>query len=206
MSATELAEEFLKAVDEVAADLESEHGLKRGGTRMTGAAGASVAFDGHGMVLVLGCDRGEIDAWMTRSGGGGIQFQLSLVLGLAGVDGWRTRWPRIIGSDTADRSVSMLVGDVLRYAGPWVRNEPDAMRRLEEFREVDLALKMAQFGPGRRSGDQWNEVRDAWDRQDLGRLVRSLDALPAPLRPVEEQARQYALRWDPSGPPAAPAP
>ena len=195
MSAENLAESFLEAVDQEAERLETELGLERGGMRRSSDAVASVSFHGDGVVLTLACDRGEIDATLAPEGGEERPFQITMVLALAGVEDWRTRWPRIIGADTADRSVKLLVDDVLGHAGPWLSGDREALERLDDFRELELALKMAQFGAGRRPGDQWRPVRQAWERQDLQAMVEALDELEEPLREVEEKAGRYAERW-----------
>lgn len=195
MSADNLAEAFLAAVDDAAGRLESAHGLIRRATEKSSGAVAKVSFGGDGTVLVLTCDRGEIDGFLARAGDEDRPFGISTLLGLAGVPDWRTRWPRIIGADTADRSVKLLVDDVVAHAGPWLTGGADALDRLDAFRELDLALKMAQFGPGRRPVDEWTPVKAAWDAQDLGALVAAVDGLPEPRREVETKAREYGQRF-----------
>lgn len=198
MSGDRLADAFLDAALEVASRLEEGLDLGPPETTRESDDAASVSFPGPGVVLTLGCDRGEMDATLTRAGpGDGPAFQIRLVLGLAGVDGWRTRWPRIVGPETARRSVESLVNDILEHGGPWLRGDPEALARLEDFREVGLALKMAQFGPGRRPSDEWAPVQDAWESQALGPLADAIRGLPGPLRPVEEQAMAYAERHRP---------
>ncbi|MGD2070883.1 MAG: hypothetical protein PVI57_19585 [Gemmatimonadota bacterium] len=198
MSGDRLADAFLDAAREAASRLEDGLGLGSPETTRVSDDTAAVSFVGPGVVLTLVCDRGEMDAMLTRAEvEDGPAFQIRLVLGLAGVEGWRTRWPRIVGSETARRSVGSLVSDILEHGGPWLRGDPDALERLEDFREVGLALKMAQFGPGRRPAGEWAPVRDAWESQALGPLADAIRGLPRPLRAVEEQAMAYAERHRP---------
>ena len=195
MSADELADAFVVAVEAAAPRLELEHGLTPTGTERPDEARANVSFDGRGTRLTFTYDRGEVDAVLSLTDGSERAFQLGLLLGLAGVRDWRTRWPRIIGAGTTGRSVGLLVGDVIDHTGPWLRAEPEALQRLADFRAVDVELKMAQFGADRRPAEEWEPVRSAWDRQALDDLVEALEALPEPRRQAEETALGYARRY-----------
>jgi hypothetical protein len=206
MSADELAGAFVVAVEAAAPRLELEHGLAPAGTERPGEARARVAFDGRGTRVTFTYDRGEIDAVLSLTDGSERAFQLGLLLGLAGVRDWRTRWPRIIGAGTTGTSVGALVGDVIDHTGPWLRGEEEALQRLDDFRAVDVELKMAQFGVSRRPSEEWDPVRSAWDRQDVDDLADALLALPGPRRQAEETALAYARRYGGGEEEAAPGP
>lgn len=197
-----LAAAFVRAVEEGDDRLVSDFHLERGEPKVVGPNEVTVTFRGDRARLILDCNRGELDALFEPRGDGpgstlklGKAFQLRLVLGVQGVAEGRTRWPRIIGRETADRSVELIVDDIVAHAGPWLRGEEEAFRRLAEFRDIETGLKMAQFGPGRRSSDAWRPVKEAWESQDLAALEEALEELDAPLRDVERQALEYAGRW-----------
>lgn len=191
----ELAEAFLVAVEAAAPRLEAEHGLVLAAKERTGPEQASLSFAGRGTMLTVTYDGGEIDATLARDGAEERPYQLVLVLALAGVPDWRTRWPRIIGVGTTGRSVGALVQDVVRHAGPWLRGDEDALRRLRDFRTVDTELKTAQFGDDRRPAEEWDAVREAWDDQELDGLVRAIEELPEPRRQAERDALEYARTY-----------
>lgn len=197
-----LAEAFLAAVDEVEHVLVDEFGLTRGRTHENGPNEASVAFKSEGARLTLDCNKGELDALFEPRGQRpgsrlklGTAFHLRLVLALKAIPGGRTRWPRIIGRDTADQSLRLLLDDVVEHARPWILDEPEAFERLSHFRDIETSLKMAQFGPGRRPREDWAQVKEAWESQDLPALTVALEALSPPLRDAEEDALAYARRW-----------
>lgn len=197
-----LSTTVVQALEEAFADEAARAGLAHAGVTDVSDHRARLRYEGRRAVLLFMMERGELDAAVGQRSPvaepgepKNPPFGLGLILGVAGVQGWRERWPRLVRQESVGEIVTAMVTDLRQFGRPWLEGDARAYRRLSDFREVDRALRMERFAEGRREAEVWSAIEEAWAAQRLGELHRRLYQLGPPLRPGELKALKFAGRY-----------